>query len=71
MRLALALFLDTAKSWRRFSSPSSAVEADVGAGLRLGVLGQERTLRVDAAYGLRDGEYALSVGWELPWPRWH
>jgi hypothetical protein len=71
VRIALALFLDTAQSWRRFSSPSSALHVDLGAGLRLNVLGQGRALRVDAAYGLRDGEYALSVGWELPWPGWH
>jgi hypothetical protein len=41
---------------------------DLGVGLRSEPIGERRTLRVDAAWGLGDGDFALSMGWMLPWP---
>jgi hypothetical protein len=40
----------------------------VGIGLRLRVAGHAPTLRIDVARGLRDGQSAVSAGWQLPWP---
>jgi hypothetical protein len=70
-RWGFAFFADAAESWGPLpgSSPDP-VEVDVGAGLRLQLLGEGATLRVDAARGLRDGAFALSVGWQVDWPSW-
>ena len=68
--LRWALFADMGKAWRGLSGSTSVLHGDIGAGLRLQLLGDGRTLRIDAAYGLRDGAKALSIGWQLPWPGW-
>jgi len=68
--LQWALFVDLGKSWYGLSSSASPLHADIGAGLRFKLLGDGRTLRVDAAYGLQDGGKALSIGWQFPWPGW-
>ena len=71
-RWGVALFADMAKTWGPFpGSPAGPGELDVGAGLRLHLLGEGGQLRVDAARGVRDGTFALSVGWELDWPPGH
>lgn len=62
-----ALFADLARAWHRPGGGVSPVELDVGAGLRLALPGLS-SLRLDVAHGLRDGENAVSIGWEGPWP---
>jgi hypothetical protein len=44
------------------------VLVDVGAGLRVGLLGKGG-VRIDYGHGLTDGANAVSMGIELPWPR--
>lgn len=68
--LGFAVFVDVAKAARRVSGDDTRLLADVGGGLRVKLFGEERTLRVDLARGLRGGDFTLSVGWELPWPGW-
>ncbi|HKK28027.1 MAG TPA: cysteine peptidase family C39 domain-containing protein [Gemmatimonadota bacterium] len=63
-----AVFVDAARAWRRPGGGSSPAEVDVGAGLRLALPVARAHLRVDVAHGLRDGENAVSVGWEGGWP---
>jgi hypothetical protein len=71
-RWGVALFADVARSWQPVpGTPAGPAELDVGAGLRLHLLGEAGQLRVDAARGLRDGAFALSVGWNLDWPSGH
>jgi hypothetical protein len=70
LQMGLAFFTDVGKAWRPLSSEPNALQVDVGAGLRLKPIGDRRTLRIDAAWGLRDGELAVSAGWMLPWPGW-
>jgi hypothetical protein len=70
LQMGVAFFADVGKAWRPLSSEPNALQLDVGAGLRLKPIGDRRTLRIDAAWGLRDGEFALSAGWMLPWPGW-
>ena len=62
-RVGIAAFVDVARSSRQATSGLEMWQADVGAGLRLRVPGWQRTLRVDAAYGLRDGATAIGIGW--------
>jgi outer membrane translocation and assembly module TamA len=68
--MGLALFADLGKAWSTLSNEASDLQVDVGAGLRLKPIGDRRTLRIDAAWGVRDGEFAISAGWMLPWPGW-
>jgi hypothetical protein len=70
LRMGLALFADLGKAWSTLSNEASDLQVDVGAGLRLKPIGDRRTLRIDAAWGVRDGEFAISAGWMLPWPGW-
>ena len=68
----VALFADVARAWQPGPGISAGpAELDVGAGLRLHLLGQVGQLRIDAARGVRDGTFALSVGWQLDWPSGH
>jgi hypothetical protein len=69
LRLALVAFADWAASGRRMASRGSSAQIDVGAGMRVGLPGQSGLLRVDAARGLVDGSFALSMGWQRTWPR--
>jgi outer membrane translocation and assembly module TamA len=63
--IGIAAFLDTAQAWHRLDlTRDRRLQVDTGGGLRLGLPGGEGYLRLDAAYGLRDGDRALSVGWE-------
>jgi len=69
VRLGLAVFSDAARAWHGLDPQvAPRTQIDVGVGLRLRIAGFVPTLRVDAARGLRDGNQALSVRWQLPWP---
>jgi hypothetical protein len=61
-RIAPALFLDTARASRGLASFDRRWQSDVGAGLRLALPGSG-VVRLDFAYGLRDGSTAVSAGW--------
>ncbi|NUR55645.1 MAG: hypothetical protein HOQ29_14465, partial [Acidobacteria bacterium] len=61
VRVAPAVFVDTARATRGLSSRDSRVQMDAGAGLRVALPGLG-VLRVDVAHGLRDGADAVSVG---------
>ena len=63
LRIAPALFVDTARATRGLATTDRRLHVDVGAGLRLALAGSG-VLRVDVARGLRDGQTALSVGWQ-------
>jgi hypothetical protein len=63
VRVAPAMFLDVARASRGLPSSDTRTHYDVGAGLRISLLGAG-VLRVDVAHGLRDGATALSVGWQ-------
>jgi hypothetical protein len=64
--IGLAVFVDAAESWKTFSGRDAA-HVDVGAGLRLS-LAHRGTFRLDLARGLKDGNVAASLGFELGWP---
>ena len=63
VRLAPAVFLDAARAFRTPQYGDARFHSDLGAGLRLAIPAAG-VLRVDLARGLRDGEMAVSVGWE-------
>ena len=63
LRVAPAAFLDMARTGRRLAGPALH-DADVGAGIRLGVAGTRGIVRIDVARGLRDGHSALSLVYE-------
>jgi hypothetical protein len=63
VRLAPAVFLDAARAFRTPAYGDRRFHSDLGAGLRLAIPAAG-VLRIDLARGLRDGEMALSVGWE-------
>jgi hypothetical protein len=68
-RIAIAAFGDVARAWHPLDvTAETRTQIDVGIGLRLRVAGQAPALRVDVAHGLRDGNTAISAGWQLPWP---
>lgn len=67
VRVGFAVFVDAAKSWETLSG-TDAAHVDVGAGLRLS-LASYGTFRLDIAHGLRDGNVAASLGFQLGWPR--
>jgi hypothetical protein len=60
--LGIATFLDVAKPDSRRDSAPAALQADVGAGLRLRLPTHAEVVRVDVARGTRDGDMAISVG---------
>jgi hypothetical protein len=59
--LAPAIFVDVARARAGLDGFDSRTHVDVGAGVRMSVPG-EGLLRIDAGRGLRDGAWALSVG---------
>jgi len=68
VRWGVAVFVDVAKAWQA-SRAIDIAHADVGAGLRVELPGTNAgVLRLDAAHGLRDGAFALTIGWQVPWP---
>ena len=63
--LAVATFVDTARaSGRFFNVPGTPFQVDAGGGLRFRVPFELGTFRVDYAHGIRDGEDAMTWGWE-------
>jgi hypothetical protein len=63
LRVALVGFLDLARV-----GSAGPGQIDAGAGLRVALPGQSSVLRFDAARGLLDGGFALSMGWQKSWP---
>lgn len=64
----MAVFLDTARaSQRRDAGP--AWHSDLGAGVRFAEPGSTGVVRLDLAYGLRDGAVKVSAGYVSAWGR--
>ncbi|HXH05269.1 MAG TPA: hypothetical protein VNI83_01635, partial [Vicinamibacterales bacterium] len=61
--LSAAAFADTAAVRHRRAAADRLWLVDAGAGLRLGAPWLPGRLRLDAARGLRDGAFAVSIGW--------
>ena len=68
LRLAPALFVDSARALRVPAFGDGRTHVDAGGGLRIAVPGAG-LLRIDLAHGLRDGRTALSFGWAADWDR--
>lgn len=62
-RVGVAAFVDLARASRQATPGPGVWQIDVGVGLRVHVPGSTRTLRLDAAHGLRDGASAIAIGW--------
>ncbi len=62
LRMAPALFIDSARAFRGLDSTNERWQYDIGAGFRVAVPGSG-VLRIDVAHGLRDGGTVLSMGW--------
>jgi hypothetical protein len=62
-------FVDAARAWRR-AAPSNTRDwqVDVGVGFRHAASRTGGAVRLDVAYGLRDGNRAMSAGWVRRWP---
>lgn len=68
-RLDWVAFTDVARVWNRpDAADSSSFLVDVGIGLRVAMPRTGGGLKLDAAHGVRDGAFAMSVGWSVPWP---
>jgi hypothetical protein len=65
-----AVFVDVAGRPSSHSGAERVMMIDVGTGLRLDLPGTPDVLRLDVARGIRDGNTALSVGWQTAWPGW-
>jgi hypothetical protein len=63
--LGVATFADVARAWNRPDGSGSPVHVDVGAGVRLRLGPGQPAIRIDVAHGLRDGDTALSAGWQV------
>jgi hypothetical protein len=65
--VGIAVFLDAARAWNRIeaepTTSSPRLHLDAGAGLRIRIPGGRQALRLDYAYGLRDGRHVVSAGW--------
>ena len=65
-RIGLAAFADLVKAGARLpGAVGDPFQVDAGVGLRLRIPGQDGTLRVDVARGLRDGRQAITIGYTL------
>ncbi|MGE5245405.1 MAG: C39 family peptidase [Betaproteobacteria bacterium] len=64
VRFGLAAFADGARATHGFDDAAGPFQMDVGGGLRLAVPGQQGSLRIDFAHGLRDGANAVTFGWQ-------
>jgi hypothetical protein len=66
--VALAGFADAAQAWRRLDdAPTSLLEVDLGAGVRVDTPGASGQLRLDLAVGTRDGRLRASAGYVTRW----
>jgi hypothetical protein len=69
-RVALAGFADAGKAWKRADGPhESLTHVDVGAGLRVGKIGDRSEARLDFGVGVRDGSMRFSAGYVATWGR--
>jgi hypothetical protein len=64
----MAFFLDTARASQRRDA-GSAWHTDIGAGVRFAEPGSRGVVRLDLAYGLRDGAVKVSAGYVSAWGR--
>jgi hypothetical protein len=67
VRLGFAVFTDVARPWRSPNPADLGLHVDAGIGVRMALPGQSSILRADLARGLRDGNLALSLGWQKGW----
>ena len=68
--VSLAGFLDIARAWRRqFPLGPTPWLADIGGGIRFNTPTAGGKVRIDFAYGLRDGGVRLSAGYLNAWGR--
>lgn len=67
-RLDWVAFSDVVRVWNRPAAADGSFLIDVGVGLRIALPGTGGALKVDVAHGLRDGAFAGSAGWTVPWP---
>lgn len=67
--VGVATFVDVARAWDRPDGASSPLHVDVGAGVRVRVGPGYPAIRIDLARGLRDGNTALTAGWQVGWDR--
>jgi hypothetical protein len=68
--LALAGFVDMARAANRLpDARDGRAHVDIGGGLRIGSPAFGGSVRLDLAYGLRDGAHKFSAGYLLPWAR--
>ena len=68
-RVGVAAFVDAARSTRTLdASADNGLHIDVGMGFRLKLPGRDGALRVDYGRGLRDGQHAVTIGWQLSEP---
>jgi tetratricopeptide (TPR) repeat protein len=67
LRLQFASFVDAARAWNG-PETRNRILVDTGVGVRATLSGQGG-VRLDYAHGLTDGANAVSVSFEVPWPR--
>ncbi len=65
----MTVFVDTARAWQRREPGASDWHTDVGAGVRFAEPGSSGVVRLDLAYGLRDGAVKVSAGYVSDWGR--
>ena len=65
--LGVAGFVDAARAWSGFGIDSSTLHVDVGTGIRMKTSRWGGRVRLDLAYGLRDGRVHVSAGYVQPW----
>lgn len=66
--VGLAGFADASRAWSRLDwTDASRLHTDIGAGVRFSTSGSDKKVRVDVAYGLRDGRTRVSAGYLIPW----
>jgi hypothetical protein len=63
VHLGFAGFADVARASRQADGGETAAQIDLGVGVRVRIPGAPGVLRADVARGVRDGAYALTVGW--------
>jgi hypothetical protein len=65
----MTVFVDTARAWQRREPGPSDWHTDIGAGVRFAQPGSNGVVRLDLAYGLRDGAVSVSAGYVSAWGR--
>ena len=64
-RFGVAGFVDFGRAARGVPESSTALQVDVGGGLRIKIPGADGVMRIDIGHGLRDRANALTVGWQF------